>query len=681
MQRTQAERGELIFRHIYEANHCTKPVKRLWCNSMTDEAIREQLKNLPPDSDYDGEYYSALARQKSDWIIGMNLSRLYGVLDNYAHHIGRVKTPVLSIIVERDNEIQNFKKSVSYRLEMPDGALSETAFDTRDEAERQMRSANGKEISVISAKSEEKSKNRPLLHNLTSLQQEANEQYGYTAKETLDAAQSLYEKRLLTYPRTDCNYISEDMKHSVIRIVDRIAAIPEYAERADRLTTQGLNLDERVVNNSRMNGHEHHAIIPEAFTGKADALSEIEKNIYGLVVNRLLCAVDKPYKYTETNYIFDCNNITYKLKTETPVQIGWKEYDREYKKESTSAHKYTEGNKFTAEGIKVKEIEAQPPKHYTDATLLSVMSNIDNRIEDKELKSAVSGKGIGTEATRAEVIEDLIRAGYAERNHRNIVSTQFGRDFIASVPDSVKSVERTAEWEQIFTNIKEKGISAEPFIRDVKDYVRSVIELEKSPDRNRTPVHSDNPNSPKREPVGICPRCGKNIYEGKKNYYCESGNDGCGFTLWKEDKFLKSSVTPEKAVKLLNGDPVKMKAVSRDGEEYEAEYVLEDTGKYINLKRISQEKKKVGTCPLCGKNVLEGKSNFYCESGKDGCEFTLWKEDRYNGITITSSNAFDLLSGKKIYRVRKQLNGEGEKKAYVMVINGKYANIRASEEK
>ena len=544
-----------------------------------------------------------------------------------------------------------------------------------------MRSANGKEISVISVKSEEKSKNRPLLHNLTSLQQEANEQYGYTAKETLDAAQSLYEKRLLTYPRTDCNYISEDMKNSVIRIVDRIAAIPEYAERADRLTIQGLNLDERVVNNGRMNGHEHHAIIPEAFTGKADALSEIEKNIYGLVVNRLLCAVDKPYKYTETNYIFDCNGITYKLKTKVPVQIGWKEYDREYKGENASIEKYTEGNIFTAEGITVKEIDAQPPKHFTDATLLSVMSNIDNRIDDKGLKSAVSGKGIGTEATRAEVIEDLIRAGYAERNHRNIVSTQFGRGFIASVPDSVKSVERTAEWEQIFTNIKEKGISAEPFIRDVKDYVRSVIELEKSPDRNRTPVHSDNPNSPKREPVGICPRCGKNIFEGKKNYYCESGKDGCGFTLWKEDKFLKSSVTPEKAVKLLNGEPVNMKAVSRGGEEYEAEYVLEDTGKYINLKRIPQEKKKVGTCPLCGKNVLEGKANFYCESGKDGCGFTLWKEDRYNGITITSSNAFDLLSGKKIYKVRKQLNGEGEKKAYVMVMNGKYANIRVSEEK
>ena len=671
--------GELIFRHIYEANHCTKPVKRLWCNSMTDEAIREQLKNLPPDSDFDGEYYAALARQKSDWIIGMNLSRLYGVFDNYAHHIGRVKTPVLSIIVERDNEIQNFKKSVSYRLEMPDGALTETAFDTRDEAERQMRSANGKEISVISAKSEEKSKNRPLLHNLTSLQQEANEQYGYTAKETLDAAQSLYEKRLLTYPRTDCNYISEDMKHSVIRIVDRIAAIPEYAERADRLTTQGLNLDERVVNNGRMNGHEHHAIIPEVFTGKSDALSEIEKNIYGLVVNRLLCAVDKPYKYTETNYIFDCNGITYKLKTETPVQIGWKEYDKEYKKENISVCKYTEGNIFAAEGIKVKEIEAQPPKHFTDATLLSVMSNIDNRIDDKSLKSAVSGKGIGTEATRAEIIEELIRSGYAERNCKNIVSTQFGKDFIASVPDSVKAVERTAEWEQVFTNIKENGVNADSFICEVKNFISSVIELEKSPERKRVPVR--NSRSSSREPVGICPRCGKNIYEGKKNFYCESGIEKCGLSICKEDKFIKDTITAETAVRLLNGEAVKLRSVSKDGRLYDAEYCLEDTGRYVNLKRLPQERKTVGICPKCGRNILEGRSSFYCEESRNGCNFTLWKEDRYNGITVTAANASDLLAGRKIYKTKKKLNGHEERKAYVMEVTEKYVNIRAAEDK
>lgn len=672
--------GELIFRQIYEANKCTKPVKRLWCSSMTDEAIREQLKNLPPDSDFDGEYYAALARQRSDWIIGMNLSRLYGVLDNYAHHIGRVKTPVLAVIAERDNEIQRFAKSVSYRLEMPNGALSETVFDIRKEAERQMNSANGKEVAVVSAVRESKSRNRPLLHNLTSLQQEANNLYGYTAKETLDAAQSLYEKKLITYPRTDCNYISEDMKSGVIRIVDSISAVPEYAERAGKLIYRGLNLDSRVVNTEKMNGHDHHAILPEAKSMGTAGLSEKEKTIYSLVIDRLLSAADKPYRYTETNYVFDCNGITYKLKTEIPIELGWKAYDREKKDKSDTELGYTQGDTFSAEGIRVKEIEAQPPKHFTDATLLSVMSNIDNRIDDKALKSAVSGKGIGTEATRAEVIEDLIRSGYAERNGKNIVSTQFGRDFIASVPDSVKSVERTAEWEQFFANIKENGVSSDGFIRDVKDFVSSVIELEKSPERKRVPVRNSRSFS-KREPVGICPRCGKNIYEGKNNFYCESGIDKCGFSIWKEDKFLKDSVTAEKAVKLLCGEPVKMRAVSRDGRIFEAEYVLEDTGRYVNLKRISQEKKAVGICPKCGKNVFEGRNNFYCEESRNSCNFTLWKEDRYNGITVTAANASDLLAGRKIYKTKKKLNGGEERKTYVMEVTDKYVNIREAEDK
>lgn len=672
--------GELIFRQIYEANKCTKPVKRLWCSSMTDEAIREKLKNLPPDSDYDGEYYAALARQKSDWIIGMNLSRLYGILDNYAHHIGRVKTPVLAIIVNRDNEIERFSKSVSYRLEMPNGALSETVFDTREEAERQMRFANVREARVLSAVSEIKSKNRPLLHNLTSLQQEANDLYGYTAKETLDAAQSLYEKKLITYPRTDCNYISEDMKSGVIRTVDSISAVPEYAERAGKLIYRGLNLDSRVVNTEKMNGHDHHAILPEAKSMGTAGLSEKEKNIYSLVIDRLLSASDKPYRYTETNYVFDCNGITYKLKTEIPIELGWKAYDREKEDKPKQEINFLQGETFSAEGIKVKEIESQSPKHFTDATLLSVMSNIDNRIDDKALKSAVSGKGIGTEATRAEIIEELIRSEYAERNGKDIVSTQFGRDFIASVPDSVKSVERTAEWEQFFANIKEKGVSSDDFIRDVKDFVSSVIELEKSPERKRVPIRNSRSVS-KREPVGICPRCGKNIYEGKNNFYCESGIEKCGFSIWKEDKFLKDSVTAEKAVKLLNGEPVKMRAVSRDGRVFEAEYVLEDTGRYVNLKRIPLEKKAVGICPKCGKNIYEGRSNFYCEESRNSCNFTLWKEDRYNGITVTAANASDLLAGRKIYKTKKKLNGQEERKAYVMEVTDKYVNIRAAEDK
>lgn len=671
--------GELIFRHIYEANHCTKPVKRLWCSSMTDEAIREKLKNLTPDSDYDGEYYAALARQKSDWIIGMNLSRLYGVLDNYAHHIGRVKTPVLSIIVERDNEIQRFSKSVSYRLEMPNGALSETAYNSKEEAERQMRSANGREARVLSAVSETKSKKRPLLHNLTSLQQEANDLYGYTAKKTLDTAQSLYEKKLITYPRTDCTYISDDMKGNVLRTADCISAVPEYAQRAEKLIYQGLNLDGRVVNTAKLDGHDHHAILPEARSMGTAGLSEKERNIYGLVIDRLLSALDKPYRYKETNYVFECNGTAYKLITESPVELGWKAYDREKKDKSDTELGYTQGDTFSAEGIRVKEIEAQPPKHFTDATLLSVMNNIDNRIDDKSLKSAVSGKGIGTEATRAEVIEELISSGYAERNCKNIVSTQFGKNFIASVPDSVKAVERTAKWEQVFTNIKENGVNADSFIREVKNFVSSVIELEKSPERKRVPVR--NSRSSRRESVGICPRCGKNIYEGKKNFYCESGIEKCGFSICKEDKFIKDTITAETAVRLLNGEAVKLRSVSKDGRLYDAEYCLEDTGRYVNLKRLPQERKAVGICPKCGKNIFEGRSNFYCEESKNGCGFTLWKEDRYNGITVTAANASDLLAGRKIYKTKKKLNGQEERKAYVMEVTDKYVNIRAAEDK
>ena len=199
--------GELIFRHIYNANNCTKPVKRLWTNSMTDEAITKCMANLPPDSDFDGEYKAAIAREQSDWIIGMNLSRLYGLKDNYTHRIGRVKTPVLAIIVDRDNEISAFSKNTTYRLEMPNGAVSETEYSTKDEAEYARVKCTGKSVNVLSAIAEEKYTNRPLLHSLTTLQQEANRVYGFTAKQTLEAAQNLYEQKLITYPRTDCNYV------------------------------------------------------------------------------------------------------------------------------------------------------------------------------------------------------------------------------------------------------------------------------------------------------------------------------------------------------------------------------------------------------------------------------------------------------------------------------------------
>lgn len=669
--------GELIFRHIYNANHCTKPVKRLWTNSMTDEAIRKCMEDLPPDSDFDGEYYAALAREKSDWIIGMNLSRLYGIKDNYTHRIGRVKTPVLALIVDRDNEISSFVKSTSYRLEMDNGAVSETIFDNREEAEDTLNKSRGKTANVQSVVSEEKKINRPLLHSLTTLQQEANKVYGYTAKQTLEAAQNLYEKKYTTYPRTDCNYVSEDMRDKIINTVSVIGERPDYSDRAHALIGTGLNLDSRIINNKAMEGHDHHAIIPEASTASLDSLSEIEKNIYGLVVNRLLCAVDKQYSYKETTYEFWCEDITYTLKVKETIEPGWKKYDTSDtdRENNSPMGNYSEGESFSPE-IHIKECETQPPKHYTDASLLSVMNNIDNRIDDKELKAAVSGKGIGTEATRADIIEQLIAAKYAERKDKHIIATEFGKAFIASIPDNVKSVERTAEWEQIFTNIKEKGISAEPFMADVKEFVRSVVSFENH--RDRQPINTPD-NGQQKKVIGVCPRCGKNIYEGKSNYYCESGRDGCGFTLWKESKFLKDAVTADKAEKLLAGKTVPMKAESRDGKIYSADYKMADTGKYINLERVATEKKAVGKCPRCGKNIYEGKSNFYCESGRDGCGFTLWKEDKFNGVTISEANVVDLLNGKTITKQKKKLNGETMKIKFVLEDTGKYINLKKSE--
>lgn len=670
--------GELIFRHIYNANKCTKPVKRLWINSVTDEAIREGMNNLKPMSEYDNMYAAAFTREKLDWLIGMNLSRLYGIKDEYPHKIGRVKTPLLSIIAERDKEIENFVSQTSYKLVLSNGAESTEEFPSGETAEEKRSQSIGKSVNVMTADKTEKTENRPLLYSLTSLQMDANDLYGFTADDTLAMAQSLYEKKLLTYPRTDSEYISDDMQPLIESIVKMLSDSPlGNEERAKKLLSQGLNFDKRVIDNSKID--DHHAIVITNQSPGSVSLSENERKLYDLVTNRLLMALDKPYVYTEYSYEFWCEDITYKLSCKKTVQAGWKAYRPKYESDTSEENnipEYSEGSSFTAEDITVKEFTTQPKKHYTDKTLLSVMKNIDNRIDDKALKSAVSERGIGTSATRAEIIKQLIEAEYVERKGKQLIATAFGREFIDSLPDNVKSVERTAEWEQYFDNIQKKGISPDVLTNDVKTFIRTTISYESS--RERTPVHHENPNAPKREAIGICPRCGKQIFEGKSNFYCESGKDGCGFVIWKENKFYLSKITAEMVKKLLDGKAVSLKAKSKDGETYTADYTLDDTGEYVNFKRIKTEKTPIGKCPRCGKRIFEGKSNFYCESGKDGCGFTLWKEDKYNGVTVTAKIAADLLSKGKANISKKTLSGT-DKAVYSLVDTGKYINLKKEE--
>lgn len=664
--------GELIFRHIYNANSCTKPVKRLWINSVTDEAIRDGMQNLKPISDYDNMYAAAFTREKLDWLIGMNLSRLYGIKDSYPHKIGRVKTPLLSIIAERDKEIENFKSTTSYKLILSNGAVSTEGFAEKEKAEEKMRQGTGKAVNVTSVNKTEKTENRPLLYSLTSLQMDANDLYGFTADETLALAQSLYEKKLLTYPRTDSEYIPEDMKTVIENIVKGISnSGNDNAERCKSLLNAGLNFDKRVVDNSKID--DHHAIVITNQSVGNISLSDNEKKLYEMVLNRLLMALDKPHVYMSFEYEFWCEDITYTLACKKTVQPGWKAYRPKYEGEAEEENivpEYAEGSSFTADNITVKEFITQPKKHYTDKTLLSVMKNIDNRIEDKALKSAVSERGIGTSATRAEIIKQLIEAEYVERKGKQLIATAFGREFIDSLPDNVKSVERTAEWEQYFDNIQKKGISPDELTSDVMTFIRTTIAYENN--RERTPVHHESKNAPSREVIGICPRCGKNIYEGKQNFYCEGGKE-CGFALWKEYRGIKSEITCERAKKLLKNEAVTLKAVTKEGEEYTADYKIDDTGKYINLARQKSEKVSIGKCPLCGKNIYEGKSNFYCESGKE-CRFNLWKEDRYNGVTVSAKHASELLSKGKTTISKKTLKGS-EKAVYRLVDTGKYFNL------
>ena len=397
--------GECIFRYIYGFIGCAKPVKRLWISSLTDDAIRDGMKNLLDSSELDNMYAAGFARAKSDWIFGMNLSRYYSLKTNKRHRSGRVKNTVLNIISEREAQIAAFEKKPYFKVVLDNGAECSRTFDASEEAEAVKQKCEGKEAKVCSRIAEEKKENRPLLHSLTSLQREANDIYGMTAATTLRVAQSLYEKKLITYPRTESNCISDDMKPYAVSVVKCLASYDRA--RTDKLLSQGLNFDKRVVNNAKIT--DHHAIIPTNMIGRLNdsELSESEKKIVLLVINRFLMALDKPYKYLETKYEFEVEGEIFKLVTKSPIELGWRQYTN-VKLEPFP--QYTEGDSVTISTAEVRDCETKPPAHFTEASLLAVMENIDRRIDDKELKSYVRERGLGTPATRAAIIEGLISA-------------------------------------------------------------------------------------------------------------------------------------------------------------------------------------------------------------------------------------------------------------------------------
>lgn len=566
--------GECIFRYIYNYFGCTKPVKRLWISSLTDESIRQGMNNLLDGSEMDNLFAAGFTRAKADWIMGMSLSRLYSILNDDRHKVGRVKTPVLNIIAKRDEAIAAFTKVPFYKVVLENGAECDTVFNTSEQAEIVRAKCDEKPVTVSSVKSGRKTENRPLLHSLTSLQREANDIYGMTAADTLKAAQSLYEKKLITYPRTDSNYLSDDMISLVESIVKCLANYD--GERISGLLQNGLNIDNRIIDNSKIS--DHHAIIPTNLIGRLEStgLSDSEKNIIGLVINRFLCALDKPYIFNETKYEFTCEGEVFKLTVKTPEQLGWRRYYASKSEESPTVN-YSENDIFTVENISVKQGETQPPKRFTESTLLAVMENIDRLIPDKTLSEFVKDRGLGTPATRAAIIEELIAAGYIERKKKQLISTEYGRKFAASLPENVKSAELTARWEQALSDI-EKGVgSADDLLYEIIQNVSDIVKFEKN--------NGSRGSVSRTKIVGTCPRCGKPVTENSKGFSCSAGWENCGFFIFKSDKRIGRNYTAAEISELLSTGRVTLKnCVSSNGKKYSAVFSLDDTGKYVNLR-------------------------------------------------------------------------------------------------
>ena len=576
--------GELIFRLVYQMAGCTKPVKRLWISSMEDAAIREGFANLRPDSDYDALYQSALCRAKADWLVGINATRLFSVLYHKTLTVGRVQTPTLKMLVDRDAKILRFQKEKYYTVGIQSGSLKAGSgrIASMDEADTLRKACAGASAICSSVKREKKTEQPPKLYDLTTLQREANRLFGFTAKQTLDYAQQLYEKKLLTYPRTDSQYLTEDMGQTAQHLVSDLLGLLPFA--------QGLGLTPevgRILNSKKVS--DHHAIIPtsefvkQGFTG----LAESESKLMNLVCSKLLCAVAAPHEYETVTAVFSCAGNEFTAKGKTVLVPGWKEIDQRFRatlKADTEEEvlntlpEPAEGQSFSVMA-NVSEHFTSPPKAYTEDTLLSAME----RAGAEDMPEEAERKGLGTPATRAAILEKLVQMGFVQRKGKQLVPTKDGINLAVVLPESLTSPALTAEWESRLTEIAKGNADADEFMAEIEAQVRQLI-------KTYSCISADKQNlfQSERVIIGKCPRCGENVYEGKKNFYC--GNRGCQFVMWKNDRFFeqrKKAFTPKIAAALLKNGKAKVKGLysEKTGKTYDATVLLADTGgKYVNYR-------------------------------------------------------------------------------------------------
>ena len=590
--------GELIFRFVYEVAGCKKPMRRLWISSMEDEAIRDGFTHLKDGQDYDPLFASALCRAKADWIIGINATRLFSCLYNHTLNVGRVQTPTLKMLVDRDAAITTFKKEKYYhvRLMLSGAEAVSVRLPAADKARELKKACEAAQAVCASLSREQKTAAPPKLFDLTSLQREANRIFGYTAKQTLDLAQALYEKRLLTYPRTDSSYLTDDMGDTAAGILTMLCEKLPFMEGV-ALTPEVS----RLLNSKKVS--DHHAIIPTMELAKTDlsGLPETERNILTLAGARLLMAAAEPHTFEAVTAVFECAGQTFTAKARTVLSDGWKGLERRYRAtlktkpdpeddgESgllSGTLSFTEGQTFDRPTAKVTEHDTTPPKPHNEASLLSAMERAGNEETDPDAER----RGLGTPATRAAVIEKLVKGGFVERKGKQLIPTKAGINLVCVLPEALTSPKLTAEWENNLTQIAKGKADPDAFMGGIEEMAKGLVKS--------YPFLSDEKKDlfkPERAELGKCPRCGSPVYEGKKNYYCSSRE--CAFTMWKNDRFFeerKVTFSPKIAAALLkDGRAAAKKLYSpKTGKTYEGTVLLADTGgKYVNY-RVELPKKR-----------------------------------------------------------------------------------------
>jgi len=580
--------GELIFRNVYELAGCKKPMKRLWISSMEDSAIREGFENLRPGADYDGLHQAALCRAKADWLVGINATRLFSVLYRRTLNIGRVMSPTLALIVQREAEIEAFQPEPFYTvaLELPGFTAVGARMKDKTAAKELQTACRGGSAVVKQAQRKEKSEKPPALYDLTTLQRDANRLLGFTAQQTLDYLQNLYEKKLCTYPRTDSRYLTSDMAEGLPVLVNLTANAMPFRKGI------GITCNpEAVINDKKVT--DHHAVIPTRNLRDADlsALPVGEKAVLELVAARLLCAVAEPHLYEETAATLVCAGQEFAAKGKNVQRPGWRALEDRYHAglknapeggpEEKTLPELSQGQSLPVSNASVKEGKTSPPKHFTEDTLLSAMENAGK----EDMPDTAERKGLGTPATRAGILEKLASTGFLERKKSKktvqLMPSRDARSLITVLPEQLQSPLLTAEWEYRLGEIERGELSPEEFLSGIYAMLRELAAT------YQVVKGTEYLFSPPREAVGRCPRCGGEVTESQKGFFCQS--ETCRFAIWKDSKWWSAKKKqPTKAIvaALLKDGRARLTGCysEKTGKTYDADVLLEDTGEYVNFK-------------------------------------------------------------------------------------------------